>query len=94
MSRVLTTVEERMLSEAEFGFFHLYTKITKKKAKELQEKGFIVTDSKEKNSYPRLHKISWVRAAVEGDIQNLDENDEKYSLPERLWIISKKNIVN
>ncbi len=89
---ILATAEERMESEAEFGLFFTDLKIGKKKAIELREKGLNVTDSKEVKSFPRLHHISWKEAMVEcDDVQNLDEKSDKYTLAQKLWIISMKN---
>lgn len=88
---IMATVEEVMKSEAEFGLFYCNRKIGKVKANSLREIGFDVTDSKEFDYFPRLHKISWKNAKVEcEDISSLDENDEKYSFPQKLWIISSK----
>ena len=87
------TVEERMESEAEFGFFYYYGKLTKKKANELSSLGFTVTDSHESKSYPRLFKVSWLDVELEDcglDIDTLNEKDEKYTLAQKLWIISTK----
>lgn len=95
MSKLLTPLEERLISEAEFGVFYLYAKITLKKAEELRKQGFVVTDSHENKSSPRLHKICWRCAGVGvfdyKNINNLDENDEQYSFAQRLQIISEKN---
>lgn len=87
------TVEEKLMSEAEFGLFAASFKIGKTKASELQENGFEVTDSKEYNYFPRLHRISWKNAIVEckEDVKSLNEKDLKYSLAQKLWIISMKN---
>lgn len=86
------TVEERLMSEAEFGLFTANFKIGKTKAKELKENGFEITDSKEFNYFPRLHRISWKNSVVEcEDIKSLNEKDSKYSLAQKLWIISMKN---
>lgn len=90
-----TSLEERLISEAEFGAFYLYAKITLKKAQQLRKQGFIVTDSHEHKSSPRLHKICWRGAGAYVfdymDSSKLDENDLSYSFPQRLWIISEKN---
>lgn len=89
---ISATVEERMKSEAEFGLFFAYLKIGLNKAKELREKGCIVTDSKEVNYFPRFHRISWKDAKVEcEDVNLLDENSDKYTFAQKLWIISMKN---
>ena len=86
------TVEEKLLSEAEFGLFTANFKIGKIKANELREKGLEVTDSKEFNYFPRVHRISWKDAKVEcEDVKSLDENDPKYSFSQKLWILSMKN---
>lgn len=88
---ITTSIEERMKSEAEFCLFYLYAKIGKNKAEELRSEGFEVEDSKECNYYPRLHRIFWGNAEVEGDIVTLDEKSEEYSLPQKLWIITMKS---
>lgn len=89
---IMAPVEERMISEAEFGLFFAYLKIGLNKAKELREKGCIVTDSKEVNYFPRFHRISWKDAKVEcEDVNLLDENSDKYTFAQKLWIISMKN---
>lgn len=89
---IMAPIEERMISEAEFGLFFAYLKIGLNKAKELREKGCIVTDSKEVNYFPRFHRISWKDAKVEcEDVNSLDENSDKYSFAQKLWIISMKN---
>lgn len=87
------TVEEKLMSEAEFGLFTANFKISKTKASELQENGFEVIDSKEYNYFPRLHRISWKNAMVEckEDVKFLNEKDSEYSLAQKLWIISMKN---
>lgn len=88
----LITLEEKLISEAEFGFFYYYGKLTKKMANQLRKEGFIVTDSKETRSYPRLHKVSWSNVTINCEnVYDLNENDPKYSLIEKLWIISSKN---
>lgn len=95
MNKLLASLEERLISEAEFGLFYLYDKITLKKAEELRAQGFVVTDSHENRSSPRLHKICWKCAGVGvfdyEPINSLDENNQNYSLAQRLWIISQKN---
>lgn len=90
----IVPLEERMKSEAEFGYFHVYHKIGKNKSEELQKEGFDVKDSKEVKYYPRFHRISWEHAEVRGDIDSLDENSEEYSLPQKLWIITTKTRKN
>lgn len=87
------TVEEKMESEAEFGRFYAYVKLTKKKAEELVREHFDVRDSKESKHYPRLHRISWEWNTVEGEISALNEKSNEYTLAEKLWIISTKNSV-
>ena len=95
--RTLIPVEEKMVSEAQFGLYCLYYIITKKKAAELRDQGFIVTDSKESNHFPRLHKIDWSKACVGKfdyeDVTKLDENSDEYTFPQKLYIISYKNDV-
>lgn len=86
----VVTLEERMQSEAEFGLFYYYAEISKRKAEELRKEGLDVRDSKEKKTYPRLHRISWEWSGVEGEISTLDENSEEYSFAKKLWIIATK----
>lgn len=88
----IATVEEKLESEANFGLFTAYLKIGKIKANELRENGCEVTDLKEVNYFPRLHRISWKEARVECmDVNSLDEKDLKYSFAQKLWIISMKH---
>ena len=93
MSRV--SLEDKMISEAEFGLFYFYGILTKKKVSELEKMGFRVVDSHEKKTYPRLHKVLWVHAKVDdvdyNDLKSLNEKDSKYTFPQKLWIISMKN---
>jgi len=89
---ILATIEERLESEAEFGLFFADFKIGKNKANELREQGCNVLDSKQFNYYPRIHHISWKHAMVEcSDVNLLDEKSDKYTLAQKLWIISMKN---
>lgn len=89
------SLENQLISEAKFGLFYLYTKITLKKAEELRKQGFVVTDSRENKSSPRLHKICWRQAGssvIDYDpIDSVNENNPKYSFAQKLWIISEKN---
>ena len=85
-------IEQQMEAEAEFGLFFAYLKITKTKADELRRKGLNVTDSKESKKFPRLHRIAWENSHVDGNVYNLDERDIKYSLSQKLWIISMKSL--
>ena len=95
--RTLIPVEEKMFSEAEFGLYNLYYIITLKKAEELREQGFVVTDSKETRNSPRLHKIDWSKACVGKfdyeDVSSLDEKSDEYTLPQKLYIVTYKNDV-
>ena len=92
MSRLTTPLEERLISEAEFGLFHFYEDITHKKEVELRQAGFIVTDSKEIKRFPRRHRIYWGQAVVEcEDVHSLNENDTQYSFAQKLWVIAMKN---
>lgn len=88
-------VEQKIISEAEFGVFFLTAIITKRKAKELEEEGFEVTVFSSKN---RLYYIKWANSIVEcEDVNLLDENSNEYTLSQKAWIISKKtskSIVN
>lgn len=87
---IVVPLNERMKSESEFGLFHIYSKIGKTKAEELREEGFEVIDSKEVNYYPRFHRISWEHATVKGDIRSLDEKEDVYTFPQKLWITATK----
>ena len=90
--RTVTTLEDRLWSEAEFGMFHSYETITKSTAIELRKKGFIVLDSKDKRSFPRIHRIYWGQAVVEcDDVHALNASDSKYTFPQQLWITSMQN---
>lgn len=92
MRKSITTVEERMWSEAEFGYFYHYEIITKTKATELRKQGFIVIDSKNKKNFPRLHKIYWGQAVVEcTNVHALKGKDNSYTFPQQLWITSMQN---
>lgn len=92
MSRLTTPLEDRLVSEAEFGLFHSYENITHKKALELRKQGFFVIDSMQMRKFPRLHRIYWGQAIVKcDDVHSLNENDPQYSLPQKLWIIAMKN---
>lgn len=89
----MATLEEKMFSEAEFGMFYIYHKISLKKANELRNLGFEVTDSKENRAFPRTHRIGWFGSGLklaQKNIDELNEDDPGYSLPEKLWIISNK----
>ena len=88
----MVTPEERLMSEADFGLFYAKVLIGKNKAIDFQNQGFDVLDTKNVNYYPRIHKVSWKKASVEcEDVQVLDEKSDEYTLPQKLWIISKKN---
>jgi len=92
MSTLLTTLEERLISEAEFGLFHFYGNITHKKAIELRKEGFIVKDSMENKRFPRNHRIYWGQAVVDcDDVHTLNENNPEYSFAQKLWVIAMKN---
>ena len=89
---VIAHLEEKLESEAEFGLFFANFKIGLNKANELRSKGLSVTDSKEVNYFPRLHRICWKDAKVEcTDVHSLDENSSEYNLAQKLWIITMKN---
>lgn len=86
------TLEEKLWSEADFGMFHSYEVITKAKAAELRKEGFIVTDSKDKKTFPRLHRIYWGQAVVKcNNVHALNAKDAKYTFPQQLWITSMQN---
>ena len=87
-----TVVEDKLYSEAEFGLFFAYQKITKKKADELRTNGLQVADCNDSRSFPRLHYISWKNAKVNcEDVSSLDEKSDEYTLAQKLWIVSMKN---
>lgn len=89
---ISTPVEEIMKSEAEFGLFNCYHKIGKIKAQSLRNEGFDVTDSREVDYFPRMHRISWEDAVVNvEDVKELDENSDDFTHPQRLWIITSKS---
>ncbi len=89
------SLEQKLREQANLGLFCLYASISKKHVAELRQRGFVVTDSHESNSFPRLHKICWRAAGASVfdyiNIHTLDENNVKYTLAQRLWIISEKN---
>ena len=88
----MATGEERLYSEAEFGVFFAYQKITKTKANELRTKGLQVADCNDLRNFPRLHYISWKNAKVDcEDVSSLDETSDEYTLAQKLWIVSMKN---
>ncbi len=89
---MVATVEEKLYSEAEFGLFFAYQKMTKSKANELRTNGLQVADCNDARSFPRLHYISWKNAKVDcEDISSLDEKSDEYTLAQKLWIVSMKN---
>lgn len=94
----IVTPEERLISEACFGLFFANMHLTKKQADQLRNAGLVVADLKDKKNYPRLHWISWKNAVVVSDniesldIESLDENSSDYTLAQKLWIISNKNL--
>ncbi len=94
-NKLSVSLYERLISEAEFGLYYFYARITLKEAANLTSLGFVVTDCFEHKGFPRLHKICWKCAGVGvfdyENIDILDENNMKYSLAQRLWIISEKN---
>ena len=89
---MVTTVEEKLYSEAKFGLFFAYQKITKTKAEELRSKGLQVADCNDLRNFPRLHYIVWKNAKVDcEDVFSLDETSDEYTLAQKLWIVSMKN---
>ncbi len=89
---ILTPVEERLKSEAEFGLFFAHQKITKTKAEELRKNGFTVIDLHDTRQFPRLHYITWKEAKVDStDVFSLDEMCNAYTLAQKLWILAMKN---
>ena len=87
-------LERKMHKDAEMGYFTCYYVITPKKADELREMGFTVTDLKQQSTPPGQFRIDWSQVGFEKfsgvDVFSLDEKDEKYTLAEKLWIISTK----
>ena len=91
---IMVPVEERMLTEAEFGFFELCYLITTEKADELRKDGFSVTSIEDREDSPRVFRIDWSRAGEsfkDEDVLKLNENDPKYKLSEKLFIISTQS---
>ena len=87
------TVEEELFSQADFALTHAYLQISDEKADELRQQGLKVVDCQNPRNFPGLHYICWKDAKVESDdIDLLDENSSKYTLAQKLWIISTKNI--
>ena len=82
---------EGMKRQAIFGSFQYRTeKLSKNQIKEFQEAGFKVIIPSEFDC-SKFQTITWRYAKIKcDDIYSLDENDENYSLAQRLWIISKK----
>ena len=87
---IRATLEERMVSEAEFGLFYIYARISKKKASELRRIGFSLLDSKESKRFPRTYRISWEWNIVDGDLSEINENSDEYTFPKKLWLIAAK----
>ena len=84
-------VEDKLYSDAEFGLFFAYQKITKTKANELRTEGLDVADCNDARNFPRLHYISWKNAKINcEDVSSLDEKSDKYNLAQKLWIVSMK----
>ena len=81
---------EKMRKNAVYGCFCMHIKKpTKKEFEEFKKEGFKIISTKYDCSPYR--KLTWQYAKVKcDDISSLDENDEKYSLAQRLWILSKK----
>ena len=79
-------IKEMMHFAAEKGFFSLSVLLTEKQRKHLRKKGFIIL--------PGSNTIIWAFASVNYDglweLFSLNEKDSKYTLPEKLWIIAKK----
>lgn len=85
-------LKKKLISEATFGLFHAYEKITHQKAIQLRKEGFNVRDSFENKPFPRSHKIYWGQAVVEcDDVSKLNPDDSIYTFPQKLWIISMQH---
>lgn len=87
-----TTVEMKLEGEAKFGLFRSQLKIGLNKANSLRAQGFNVTDLHEVNYFPRMHYISWKDNKVDCEnLDSLDENSDKLTFAQKLWVISTKN---
>lgn len=87
-----TTVEMKLEGEARFGLFRAHLKIGLNKANSLRAQGLNVTDLHEVNYFPRMHYISWIDNKVNYEnLDLLDENSDKLTFAQKLWVISKKN---
>lgn len=85
-------LEKRMETEARWGLFCCYEKISLKKARQLRKSGFEVTDSKDSKSSPRMHRIAWKDAVVNcTNVHALDSKSYAYTWPQKLWIITMQN---
>lgn len=88
-------LKSKLMEQANLGLFYLYESISQKVAVELRNKGFTVTDSHESKNFPHVHRICWREvgfSVIDYDpVDILDENNPKYSLAQKLWIISEKN---
>lgn len=85
-------LQKKMESEANWGLFCCYEKITLKQARQLRKRGFEVTDSKDSKSTPRTHRISWKDVAIKCEnVHALNPNSYCYTTPQKLWIIAMQN---
>lgn len=57
--------------------------------------GFVLSELGSSTDFPKTFKVSWKHAKIECDnIEIINENMYKYTLPEKLWIIAKKATSN
>ena len=87
------TLEDRLIAEAKLGFTQSYQKLKKEAAKKLEDNGFTVEQiyRDDKISNDRLYKIFWNNATVPGNVYELNPEDRKYLLAERLWIVARQS---
>lgn len=83
---------ERMYSQAHYGVYYTTVdRLSDEEVKNYQSMGLKVSIPKEYDCAP-WQKVTWRYANVKCDnIFDLDENDSKYSLAQKLWIITKKS---
>ena len=81
-------IEQKIISEAEFGVFFLRHRISNQVSENLRKQGFKVELL---SSSLRIYYISWKSSVVRcTNIWSLDETSNKYTLAQKAWIISKK----
>lgn len=65
-------------------------RLSDEEVKDYQSMGFQVRIPK-RYDCSSFQYVKWTYAKVPGNIDELDENDPKYSLAQKLWIITKKS---